>query len=73
MAICGSAQPAGTAEPVAGGFRINGRWPFASGCMHADWIGAVCRVVKDGKPVVDAHGKPMTRGFMIKTAGTPPG
>jgi len=65
VAICGSAQPAGTAEPVAGGFRINGRWPFASGCMHADWIGAVCKVVKDGKPVVDAHGKPMTRGFMI--------
>jgi len=29
VAICGSAQPAGTAEPVAGGFRINGRWPFA--------------------------------------------
>jgi len=65
VAICGSAQPAGTAEPVAGGFQINGRWPFASGCMHADWIGAVCKVVKDGKPVVDAHGKPMTRGFMI--------
>ena len=36
VAICGSSQPAGTAERVAGGFRVKGRWPFASGCMHAD-------------------------------------
>jgi alkylation response protein AidB-like acyl-CoA dehydrogenase len=65
VAICGSSQPAGTAEPVAGGFRINGRWPFASGCMHADWMGAICKVIKDGQPVVDAHGKPMMRGFAM--------
>jgi alkylation response protein AidB-like acyl-CoA dehydrogenase len=65
VAICGSSQPAGTAEPAAGGYRINGRWPFASGCMHADWMGAICKVIKDGKPVVDEHGKPITRGFVI--------
>jgi indole-3-acetate monooxygenase len=35
--IAGSAQPAGTAEAAAGGWRVNGRWPFASGCQHADW------------------------------------
>jgi alkylation response protein AidB-like acyl-CoA dehydrogenase len=29
--IAGSAQPAGTAAPAAGGWRVNGRWPFASG------------------------------------------
>jgi alkylation response protein AidB-like acyl-CoA dehydrogenase len=38
MIIAASAQPAGTAEAVAGGWRINGRWPFMSGCQHADWI-----------------------------------
>ncbi|HVQ67392.1 MAG TPA: acyl-CoA dehydrogenase family protein [Bradyrhizobium sp.] len=65
VAICGSSQPAGTAEPVADGFRINGRWPFASGCMHANWMGAICKVIKDGEPVIDAHGKPMTRGFVL--------
>ena len=68
VAICGSSQPAGTAEPVANGvangFRINGRWPFASGCMHANWMGAICKIIKDGEPVIDAHGKPMTRGFV---------
>jgi alkylation response protein AidB-like acyl-CoA dehydrogenase len=28
----------GLATPVAGGYRITGRWPFASGCHHADWM-----------------------------------
>ena len=65
VAVCGSSQPAGMAEPTANGFRVTGRWPFASGCKHADWMGAVCKITKDGKPVTDAHGKPMIRGFMM--------
>ncbi|MEA2954970.1 MAG: hypothetical protein QOJ58_467, partial [Alphaproteobacteria bacterium] len=40
--IAGSAQPAGTADATAGGWRVNGRWPFASGCQHADWIFGFC-------------------------------
>jgi alkylation response protein AidB-like acyl-CoA dehydrogenase len=33
-----SVAPNGTAEPVAGGHRLSGRWGFASGCDHAQWI-----------------------------------
>jgi alkylation response protein AidB-like acyl-CoA dehydrogenase len=33
-----SVAPNGTAEPVSGGYRLNGRWGFASGCDHAQWI-----------------------------------
>src|SRR5260221_7092155 len=33
-----SVAPSGTAEPVGGGYRLNGRWGFASGCDHAQWI-----------------------------------
>jgi alkylation response protein AidB-like acyl-CoA dehydrogenase len=33
----GSYAPAGTAEATAGGYRLNGRWSFASGCDHAQW------------------------------------
>jgi 3-hydroxy-9,10-secoandrosta-1,3,5(10)-triene-9,17-dione monooxygenase len=30
-------QPVGRAVPAEGGFRLSGRWPFSSGCDHADW------------------------------------
>jgi alkylation response protein AidB-like acyl-CoA dehydrogenase len=29
--------PTGTALPVAGGYRLSGRWSFASGCDIAEW------------------------------------
>lgn len=61
VAICGSSQPAGTAERVSGGYRVKGRWPFASGCMHADWIGAFCIVTENGKPLPGPNGKPSLR------------
>jgi len=37
--MAGSVFPKGEAEPVAGGYRVKGRWPFASGIHHADWVG----------------------------------
>ena len=36
--VAGSLLPKGQASPVAGGYRISGRWPFASGIHHADWV-----------------------------------
>lgn len=30
--------PAGRADPVAGGWRVQGNWCFASGADHADWL-----------------------------------
>lgn len=35
---------AGTAVRAPGGFRVSGRWPFASGCRHADWMVASAAV-----------------------------
>ena len=35
--------PPASAEsiPVEGGYRLNGRWMFSSGCRHANWMAAI--------------------------------
>ena len=30
--------PGGSAEPADGGLRVSGRWEWATGVMHADWV-----------------------------------
>jgi 3-hydroxy-9,10-secoandrosta-1,3,5(10)-triene-9,17-dione monooxygenase len=34
----GSLAPSGSIEPIEGGFRLTGRWPFASGAAHGRWF-----------------------------------
>ena len=67
--ICaGSIAPVGTAEPASGGWRVSGRWPFASGCQHADWILGFCVMTRDGRPIPGPRGEagpPMVRGFAL--------
>ena len=46
--IIGVPRPAGTGRPVAGGYLVSGRWSFASGIAHADWLIAGFRVAGDG-------------------------
>lgn len=52
----GLVAPRGMAQPVAGGFRLRGRWPFGSGAAHADWA-LVSAVVRhdDEKPPIGAR------------------
>jgi len=49
----------GKAVKVEGGYRISGRWPFASGSPFATWLGGMSFVSDaDGSPVLDASGQP---------------
>jgi alkylation response protein AidB-like acyl-CoA dehydrogenase len=52
----------GKATVSDGGFRISGRWGFASGGKHATWLGAHCKVFEaDGSPRMKANGKQVER------------
>lgn len=50
--VCSSYAPVGRLTPVAGGYRLSGRWGFSSGCEHAGWalLGALV-VGAEGRPV----------------------
>jgi len=56
----------GKATAAAGGYRISGRWGFASGGKHATWLGAHCKVYEaDGSPRLDAQGKHVERTAVL--------
>jgi indole-3-acetate monooxygenase len=62
--LSGAGTPAGRAEQIEGGYLVNGRWPFASGCQSAEWIFSHFVVCKDGAPVMQAA-RPLTRFVML--------
>jgi alkylation response protein AidB-like acyl-CoA dehydrogenase len=51
ICVSGSAVPGGTAEIFDGGYRVTGRWPFASGCNHAQWLLGFCVATQNGVPL----------------------
>ncbi|MGY2292821.1 acyl-CoA dehydrogenase family protein [Pseudomonas sp. SDO528_S397] len=61
--IAGAGSPGGMAEEAEGGYRVTGRWPFASGCQQADWMIGFCLVTRDGKPVPSDSGSMLTKGM----------
>ena len=47
LVLAGAAFPFNRASVVEGGYRVSGRWPFASGCQHATHLFGFC-IVHDG-------------------------
>tara|TARA_R110002110_G_C13470525_1_gene720962 strand:+ start:80189 stop:81415 length:1227 start_codon:yes stop_codon:yes gene_type:complete len=56
--LCSVAAPTGTARPAEGGYVVNGRWGYASGCMHADYA-------LNGVRILDDSGNSVGQGFAI--------
>lgn len=57
----GCYMPTGEAISERGGYRIAGRWAFASGIRHAAWVSGTARVVRDGAPANER------RAFVVRT------
>ncbi len=61
--------PAGPMRAVAveGGYRVTGKWQFASGIMNATWVGPNLPVFdEDGERRLDEDGKPESRNMLIR-------
>lgn len=52
MLIPGVPSPRGTCQRTADGYILNGRWPYASGADHGDWVLIGCRGIRNdaGEP-----------------------
>jgi len=49
--FAGAINPSGSITPADDGYRVTGRWGFASGCEHAGWLFGNCvEGVVDGVP-----------------------
>ncbi len=57
---------ASKATAVPSGYRVTGRWDFASGCRQANWMGAHCHVVEpDGALRLNPAGRPTVRTLLF--------
>jgi alkylation response protein AidB-like acyl-CoA dehydrogenase len=60
--------PGGRSVPVEGGYRVTGRWPYASGCEHCRWLMGGTLVHEDGGPRLSPAGTPDVRLMVLPSA-----
>lgn len=70
---CGVFAPMGRAVKTGGGYRVSGRWPFASGCEHSRWRmgGALVLTESGGVPAeLLPSGTPDVRSILFRADET---
>jgi indole-3-acetate monooxygenase len=73
--VAGVVHPYGRAVVGADGYRVTGRWSYASGCQHSTWIFCCCEVfdgdqrrhMEDGEPDLRLFFIPMGQVSIIDT------
>jgi alkylation response protein AidB-like acyl-CoA dehydrogenase len=66
MVAGGVFAPRGKAVVEGDSFRVNGRWPFASGISHCSWLLGGCLLIgEDGKPALLPNGLPDARMMLF--------
>jgi 3-hydroxy-9,10-secoandrosta-1,3,5(10)-triene-9,17-dione monooxygenase len=67
MFITTVSNPIGRAQQVDGGYRISGRWKWASGIMHADWVIGFVNLGSDTEPALGLALFPVTDAKILDT------
>lgn len=61
----GTFRPNGEAVATEGGYRVSGRWPFASNCQNATWLTGGARILDGTQPRLGPDGAPVWRLFFF--------
>ena len=65
LIICGALNPLGRADPVPGGYRVSGQWPFASGCHNSQYFWGQCIVYDGHERARDEKGDVVLREVIV--------
>ena len=68
--VAGGLAPAGTALRVEGGFRVNGRWAWASGIHQSTWVTAGCAILEGDPPAPPKSGLPIVQVIVPRASCT---
>jgi indole-3-acetate monooxygenase len=68
VVTAGVVFPYGRAVVCDGGYRVSGRWSYASGCQHCAWIFCCCQVFDADRMRLTASGEPEVRLLFMPTA-----
>ena len=66
--VAGSLRPLGRAWPVHGGYKISGKWDFASGIHNANWLYCPCTIMDGELTEMTSSGTPVVRAAWIRKA-----
>ena len=61
LRMAGSLRPQGRAWAIDGGYRVTGRWNFASGVHNANWLYCTSLIMDGEKPRMTQAGSPALR------------
>jgi alkylation response protein AidB-like acyl-CoA dehydrogenase len=61
----GAIAPKGRAVPEGNGYRVSGRWPLASGCHNAAWLGGGSFIFENEAPRLASNGIPDLHFFFF--------
>jgi alkylation response protein AidB-like acyl-CoA dehydrogenase len=67
VVTAGVVFPFGKAEVCDGGYRVSGRWSYASGCQHCAWVFCACQVFDASQTHATAGGPPEVRLLFAPT------